>query len=117
MQADPIISEHIGKYTGTTTSNKLLHSSDYLIYILNEIVDKYILLHNKEFDESLFDNMYHDLEVFFYSDEIPVTCTAPLYKFDSDVDYIDISDGISIRKIKEDESSLNTNLPYLIYTW
>ncbi len=103
MQNDPYISKHIGKYVGTSFCGKLMYPSDYLFHILEKILDD--STHNTlEFNEFLFNRLYSDLEYLFYNDEIPVVYLAPLKNFTTDLDAIDLKDGLLIRRVKPGEA-------------
>jgi hypothetical protein len=60
-------------------------------------------------DEVFLQQLYNDLELFLYDENLPIVEVIPLYNFDSNVEFIDLDDGLSIRKISKEEESFFYN--------
>lgn len=111
MLADPIISKHLAQGIVGTWHRMYFPSMpwNYLDYFL----EKQLVLHSdkSEFDDEAFDSMYRDLEKFFYSDSIELKAFSPLHNFISEIDDIDLGNGLRIRKINisELDQLLNEN--------
>ena len=114
MQNDPILSKHIGKLVGTGQSKIRRDDWHYLSYGLVSLFEYYHK--NQQLDENLLRTLYGNLEKSLYSDSIPMVYTAPLHNFESDVDLVDLGNGLSIRKItvQEKEFLLNADLYNLL---
>lgn len=111
MRADPTISKHLAQGIVGTWHTLFFPSMpwNYLDYFLV----KQLVLHSEksEFDDEAFDSMYCDLEKFFYSDSIELKAFSPLHNFISEIDNIDLGNGLRIRKINisELDQLLNEN--------
>jgi len=97
MQSDTTISKHVDSLVGTSSQQIRRTSWDYLSYFVTKQLSQYP--RRFEFDTMTFDRMYGDLEQFFYSDTIRLQAFSPLDNFASDVDEIDLGDGLRIRRI------------------
>lgn len=102
MHKDPILSKHVDTMVSSGTSGVYADSSLYIFFILNEMLARYYVSGN-EFDEVLFNSLYCDLEYLFYNDGIPFKVIAPLLHFGSKLDAIELNEGLTIRKISEEE--------------
>jgi hypothetical protein len=101
MRSDPVISKHVNRLVGTQDARELRTTWDYLQYFLLKQLSQ--LPERLEFNPEIFDNMYFDLEQFFYSENIKLQAFAPLHNFNSDVHEIELGDGLRIRKITTSE--------------
>jgi hypothetical protein len=102
MHEDPVLSKHVDTMVSSGTSGVYADSSLYIFFILNEMLAKYHISGN-EFDEDLFKSLYCDLEHLFYNNGIPFKVVAPLLHFESKLDIMKLNEGLTIRKISEEE--------------
>jgi hypothetical protein len=117
MKGDPLLSKHVGTLVSSGMSGARMDSSMYIFYILDESIGKFYLSGNK-FDEILFTSLYCDLQFLFYNDDIPFKVIAPLHHFASNVNVIDLKEGLRIRKItKEERKSFSRLGEGLGLTW
>jgi hypothetical protein len=100
---DPVASKHFDKEVGTFLSVFLFESKKYLFYILSKLIR--LCYEKGQLDETFLLQLYNDLELFLYNENLPIVDTIPLYNFDSNVGSIDLDDGLSIRRITAEEQS------------
>lgn len=111
MDKDEQISKQVNKmYTILGLIQPIDHwtyISHFLVILVNS------LLKSDNFDEDRFNELYFDLEDFFYNDSVEMLEIAPLYNFTivgKDNDNISscfpLSEGLSIRKITDSEREL-----------
>ena len=86
-----------------------LYDWTFFYFILDSILKSY--LKTCKFDDELFNELYCDLESFLYNEQIPLIIIAPLHNFKShssasDLDPINLDEGLLVRKITEDERKL-----------
>jgi hypothetical protein len=98
MHQDPVVSKHLDTLVGSTVSSTHMEAWDYIAHILRRLLTKYFIYGN-DFDEVLYRKLYSDLEALFYNKEIPMKAIAPLLHFESEVDQINLHNGLSIEKI------------------
>ncbi|MFQ5909406.1 MAG: hypothetical protein ACE5IJ_01640 [Thermoplasmata archaeon] len=98
LEADPVVSRHVNAVVGTRGS--AIHRSDwdYLSWFLTRQ-----LTFGSEFTPETFEQMYVDLEEFFYSDKVTLRAFSPLQNFASESALIDLGNGLRIRKMEPEE--------------
>lgn len=101
MKTDPAISKQIDTQIGTATTRIYLTAWDFIGNLLEKLLSK--LPEKPEFDSEAFEKAYLNLELFFYSDNIPTKSIAPLHNFDCEIENLDLGRGLSIRKLRTDE--------------
>lgn len=101
MRSDTTMSKHVDCLVGTWDSRILRTPWEYLSYFLTKQLSQFS--ERFKFDPETFDRMYYDLEQFFYSDSVGLQAFSPLHNFTSDVDEIDLGDGLRIRRIATSE--------------
>jgi hypothetical protein len=116
---DRVASKHFDKQVGTFLGIFKFESKKYLFFVLSKLVRLYY--QKGQLDEAFLQELYKDLELFLYNENLPIVEIVPLYNFDSNISIIDLAFGLSIRKISEeevrffyDESSFDT---FEIYSW
>ncbi len=104
MHSDPVISTHLDRSVGTGLRHFRRFVGDYLTYLLRTQFLSYKTFFKSqttykiEFDPEMFEVAYEELEKFFFSDEISFRAFSKLFSFHSEVDEIDLGDGLLIRK-------------------
>lgn len=85
--------------------SKIGYSSSYWVnFVMNPILHAYVKNAGKfEFDEGVFNDLYTQIEEYYYSSELNFRAFAPLYNFRTTEKKIDLGDNLSIRKITEQE--------------
>lgn len=85
--------------------NKIDYSSGFWVnFIMLPILLAYIKNAEKvEFDEGIFNNLYAQIEDYYYSSELNFRAFAPLHNFSVSEEKIHLGDNIRIRKITEHE--------------
>jgi Apea-like HEPN len=109
MHEDPVLSKYIDTFVSSGMSGGLMDTSNYIFFIVNELIIKYYLS-GTVFDQALFDRLYCDLEHLFYKNEIPFKVVAPLHHFGSKLDVINLNEGLIIRKISPEERTIFARL-------
>ena len=117
MRSDPIISKHLDCLIGTWDRRVRRKAWDYLRHFLIKQLEQ--LSEKFAFDPETFDRMYYDFERFIYSDSIELRAFSPLHNFSTDVDEIDLGNGLLIRRITTseleqllDEAKWSFQIPY-----
>ena len=106
MHEDPIISRHLDVIVGSTDAiGARMETWNYLFHILDKLIIAYFI-QGDEYDESLYNKLYCDLESLFYNEYIPMNVIAPLHNFECEVDRFNLDAQISIRKITQNEKNL-----------
>jgi len=101
MRTNTTISKHLDCLVGTWHSRSHMTEWDYLSdFLTHQLLQ---LPERVEFNPETFDHIYFDWEQFFYNDSILVKAFSPLDNFNSDVDEIDLGDGLRIRRIATSE--------------
>lgn len=117
MRADPTITKHFESLVGTSHGSIGRSAWEYFVHLLLKQLsssgDKC------EFDAETFDQSYRRLKRFFYRDVVEFRAFSPLQNFSTDVDVIDLSGKLRIRKIIDreleellDASSYGSVIPF-----
>jgi len=101
MQADAVISKHLDCLIGSSYSRFRMTAWDYLRNLLSRQLFK--SQEKLRFDNEIFEKAYFDLEHFFYNETIPTIAFSPLHNFNSEVDSLELEEGLCIRKLKVKE--------------
>lgn len=97
MHEDPTISKQLDCPIGTWSVRLGMTPWEYLSHLLERQASQ--LPEKLEFNSGIFEKTYSDLESFFFNETIPCKTFSPLFNFDSDVDRLELEDGLHIRKV------------------
>jgi hypothetical protein len=114
MQADPQVARHLDTMVGDGGSMFRVDVTSslrtFLLYLLIGQTDLII-------DGSKFENLYGELETYFYSDLLKRRCLSPLTSFEMEADQIELGRGLLLRRLSVQEreamaSSLASFMPF-----
>jgi hypothetical protein len=103
MLSDPII-----KFIIEHAFNLILGVASYVSdpgAFLFWFIEAYFL-QNRSFDSHVFDSYYGKFEDFFNADTLAFTDTVRLHAFESEVDEIDLGEGMVIRRLKPSQNEI-----------
>jgi len=75
-----------------------LNLIEFLIYYVNKTK-------SLNFDENIFNSVYHEAESYFHSKELNFMANAPLQNFECEMDNINLENNLRIRKLTKEEFS------------
>jgi hypothetical protein len=106
MHNDPLLSKQIDCLVGSWYGAYYMTVFEYLGHLIaKQFANTY---EKTAFSLERFDRAYLDLEQLLYEEKFPVMAHSPLHNFDSDVDSLELENGLCIRKIisKDKETQL-----------
>jgi len=110
MHNDPLLSKQIDCLVGSWHGAYHMTVFEYLGHLLSkQFANNY---EKTAFSLERFNRSYLDLEQLLYEEKFPVIAHSPLHNFDSDVDSLELENGLCIRKIisKDKETPLTKSV-------
>jgi hypothetical protein len=102
IKGDFVVKDYFGRAVGTPLMVNTYPVLEFIFFTISKILE------NEK--DSSYDDMvkkiYSDLETLIYDREIPFVDIVPLDNFDSDVEHLDLDEGITLRKITNEEKEM-----------
>nr|MDO8098478.1 HEPN domain-containing protein [Candidatus Njordarchaeota archaeon] len=101
MRRDPTLAKYMDQPVGIMGLRVEYTAESYLFHLLRRQIrgekDNFV------FKQERFDENYIQLESFFYSSSVTYRVFAPLHNFSSDIDEIELRNGVLVRRITVEE--------------
>jgi hypothetical protein len=95
IKSDRVLNRHYEVCIPLGSASITLFSSYTFQYVLAKLLE----VNSKKLNQHEFDRLYLSLEKFLYSDSIPIKYLSPLTGLAAEVDQVDISDKLRIRRL------------------